>query len=245
MWKLPAKKESSKHAIEYGSQIIVYNLIRDRRKRLRIVVSHERNVSVFAPVNASLIHIHDLVRKKASWIVKTFDKIEKSPPLPEPTQYVSGENLVYLGERYQLRIERGEYTPVKLDGDYLYIGTKGDACTVRIKKRIDEWYREQAKGIFRRYIKTCLAIAPMQGTPEPFLSIRKMRRRWGSCRPSGRITLNLHLVKLPVECIEYVIMHELCHLRHPNHSNNFYTYLAECLPDWKKRKKAMDMITFY
>lgn len=245
MWKFQKKKETSKNSVEYESQTIVYNLIRDRRKRLRIVVSPDRRVNVFAPKQAPLSDIHDIVRKKAPWILKAFNKTEKCRPLPAPKHYVNGENLVYLGEQYHLRIVTGKNAPVKLDGKYLYILTKDDACTETKKRKIDKWYREQAKEIFRQYIKNCLAIAPMQGIREPFISIRKMRRRWGSCRPSGRITLNLQLVKLPVECIEYVIMHELCHLRHPDHSGNFYAFLNECLPDWKTRKKALDMITLY
>jgi len=69
-----------------------------------------------------------------------------------------------------------------------------------------------------------------------------MKSRWGTCRSSGKITLNLRLIELPEPCIEYIVMHELCHLMHPNHSKAFYSFLSVCMPDWKNRKNLLDNI---
>ena len=105
---------------------------------------------------------------------------------------------------------------------------------------MDSWYRKRAYETLGRYMERCDVIASRHGVPKPVLLIRTMRRRWGSCSPKGRITLNLNLVKAPVHCIEYVIMHELCHLKYNNHSKAFYSLLTRCQPDWRKRREILD-----
>ena len=178
----------------------------------------------------------------------------KEAPVPENLQaidelrinamqqegYVSGETFVYLGRQYRLKIQNGTKEPAKLRGRFLYIQTKDKTDRVAVKKAMDEWYRLRANDVLGRYMDKCINIADRHGISEPFMSIRLMRKRWGSCSPAGRITLNLKLVQLPVQCIEYVIIHELCHLKHPNHSKQFYSFLTRCLPDWRKRKGTLD-----
>jgi len=242
---LPTKIKPTEHAIEYGSRKIVYNLFREKRNRVRIVVSPELNVDVFAPEMASEFRVHDIVRKKAPWIAKSIDKLENYHPLPAPKQYVSGETLVYLGRQYRLKVENGKDEPAKLRGRFLHVEVKNKTDIRKVKRKVENWYRKRARDILSRYMDKCFAIASRHGLPEPFFTIRKMRRRWGSCSPADRITLNIKLVQLPVQCIEYVIMHELCHLRHPNHSRYFYSFLTRCLPDWRKRKEILDNVMLY
>jgi predicted metal-dependent hydrolase len=236
------KIKSKEHVISFGSRKISYRLYRADRKKLRIVVSPDLSVDVFAPKKSSESHIHDLVKKKARWITKSIDKLESYHPLPTPKQYISGETLVYLGRQYRLKVQNGAKEPAKLRGRFLYIRTKDKTDRSNVKKSMDEWYRRRAKDVLGRYMDKCINIAARHGISEPYMSVRLMRKRWGSCSPSGRITLNLKLVQLPVQCVEYVIMHELCHLKHPNHSKLFYSFLTRCLPDWRKRKKTLDRV---
>jgi predicted metal-dependent hydrolase len=105
---------------------------------------------------------------------------------------------------------------------------------------VNTWYRKRAHETLGRYLEKCYAIASRHGVAEPVLTIRTMPRRWGSCSLKGRITLNLNLVKAPVHCIEYVIMHELCHLKYHDHSKSFYSLLTRCQPDWRHRKEILN-----
>jgi len=234
------KTEPEKHIIEFGSRLIQYRLHRVDRKRLRVVVSPELTVDVFAPKSINANQIHLALQKRAPWIARTLDKLEYYHPLPALKQYISGETLVYLGRQYRLKVMKGSMQPPKLLGRFLWVWVEDKNDTQRVKKAVDQWYRKRAHESFKRYLEKCYMVASRHNVPEPLLMIRKMRKRWGSCSIKGRITLNFNLVKVPVHCIEYVIMHELCHLKHNNHSKAFYSLLTRCQPDWRKRKETLD-----
>jgi predicted metal-dependent hydrolase len=234
------KTDSEKDVIQFGTRQIHYHLHRDDRKHLRVVVAPELKVDVFAPKTADDGQIHQALKKKAQWIARTLDKLETYHPLPAPKRYVSGETFVYLGRQYRLKVENGLRQPAKLLGRFLWVWTGDKADVLSIKRTVDVWYRKRAHEALGRYMEKCCIIASRHGVREPSLVIRAMRRRWGSCSPSGRITLNVKLVQVPVHCIEYVIMHELCHLRNHNHSKAFYSLLTRCQPDWRSRKEALD-----
>jgi len=231
--------------IQFGKRQIPYFLHRTERKRLRVVVTPELRVDVFAPKDADDAQVLAAVRKKAPWIAKTLDKVESYHPLPSPRQYISGETLVYLGRQYRLKVENSSNQSAKLLGRFLCVWVEDKADTKRIKRAVEAWYRKRARETLSRYMEKCHVIASRHGVPEPVLAIRTMRRRWGSCSPAGRITLNLKLVQAPVHCIEYVIMHELCHLKYHNHSNRFYSLLTRCQPDWRRRKEVLDRIRVF
>jgi len=234
------KIEPTQHAIDFGPRKILYRLHQGDRRRLRIVVNPELTVDIFAPRSAGDEQIQAAIKKKAPWIVRTIDKLEGYHPLPGPKQYLSGETFPYLGRQYRLKVENGSTKPAKLLGRFLWVWVENRSDVVGAKKSVEAWYRQRAKEILGRYMDKSYAIASRHGVPEPAVLIRRMRRRWGSCSQSGRITLNVDLVKVPVHCIEYVIMHELCHLKTHNHSKAFYSLLTRCQPDWRKRKAALD-----
>ena len=234
------KTKAKIHFITFGSQQIAYRLHRADRKHLRIVVSSDLTVEVSAPKTINDDQIHLTVKKKAPWIVRTLEKLESYHPLPMPKRYVSGETLVYLGRQYRLKVVKDSKQPAKLIGRFLKVWVEDKNDTQSVKKAVDQWYRKRAQETLGRYMEKCFAIASRHGVSEPLMKIRKMRSRWGSCSSKGRITLNLNLALVPVHCIEYVIMHELCHLKHNNHSKTFYSLLTRCQPDWRKRKETLD-----
>ncbi|MDY6973016.1 MAG: SprT family zinc-dependent metalloprotease [Thermodesulfobacteriota bacterium] len=236
------KINSVQRVIEFGSRTIPYCLHRGERKRMRIVVSPELTVNIFVPYSAVDEEVIRVINEKAPWIIRTLDKLESYQPLPMPKHYLSGETLVYLGRRYRLRIKNGSKQSAKLLGRFLWVWVEDKTDAQRVKKSVGAWYRKRAHETFGRYMEKCYRIASRHGIPEPDMVIRLMRRRWGSCSSSGRITLNVNLVKVPVHCIEYVIMHELCHLKNHNHSKAFYSLLTRFMPDWRHRKETLDKL---
>jgi predicted metal-dependent hydrolase len=234
------KTDSAKDVIEFGTRQIHYHLYREDRKHLRIVVSPELKVDVFAPKTARDGQINAALKKRAPWIARTLDKLEAYHPLPVPKRYVSGETFIYLGRRYRLKVENGLRQPARLLGRFLWVWVEDKADVLSIKRAVDAWYRKRARDALGRHMEKCYAIASRHSVPEPLMVVRAMRRRWGSCSPLGRITLNVKLVQMPVHYIDYVIMHEICHLKHHNHTKAFYSLLTRCQPDWRRRKEALE-----
>ncbi|MDA3925287.1 MAG: SprT family zinc-dependent metalloprotease [Kiritimatiellae bacterium] len=233
------KSELEQHVTQFGGRCITYVLYRTDRKNVRVVVEPDLSVVVYAPFGVSAEEIELAVEKRAGWIARTLVKVDSYHPLPTPKQYISGETFVYLGRQYRLKVDKNASGTTKLVGKYLHVSAADALNYGDIQKKVDDWYREHAITVFDRYLSKCYAVASRHGVPKPILCVRNMKRRWGSCAASGRITLNLGLVLVPVHCIEYVIMHELCHLKHHNHSKAFYRLLTQCLPDWPKRKEVL------
>ena len=223
----------------YGDRRIPYRLRRSDRKGLRIVVRPDLTVTADAPRGFSEEEVTTVIDAKARWVARQVESFTEFHPLPTPHRFVSGETLVYLGRQYRLKVETGAKAPAKLRGRYLHVAVpdKGDRTAVR--QAVQRWYRGRAEEVFRRYLARCLEVAERHGVREPEMMIRQMRTRWGSCSSAGRLTLNVKLVQAPVHCIEYVIMHELCHLVHHDHSARFYRLLGRCMPDWERRREVL------
>jgi len=228
--------------LEFGARRIPYRLIRGQRKRVRIVITPDMAVTVSAPVRARDAQIAALLHKKARWIIRTLDRIRTFHPLPAPKQYVSGETLLYLGRQYRLKVEQGTPAPARLKGRFLLVCVADKDDSSAAKRAVETWYRARAEETFRRYLEKCTEVAARHGVPPAEVTLRKMHTRWGSCSSKGRVTINTNLIQAPVHCIEYVIMHELCHLKHHNHSKAFYHLLTLCMVDWPKRKEALHKV---
>lgn len=233
------KTDAGEGFLVYGGRRIPYRLTRSDRKRLRLVVKPDLTVTAHAPRGFTDEQVREAIQSKARWVARQVDAFEEFHPLPTPHRYVSGETLTYLGRQYRLKVERGERAPAKLHGRYLHVVVPDKEDRVAIRRAVQRWYRGRAQQVLRRYLTRCMGVAGRHGVEEPMLVIRDMRTRWGSCSAAGRLTLNLKLVQAPVHCIEYVIMHELCHRVHHDHSAAFYRLLTRCLPDWERRREVL------
>jgi predicted metal-dependent hydrolase len=228
------------YVVQFGSETIPFTLEMHQRQRLSISVHPDRRVTVLAPAGCSLADVLTRVHKRAAWITKQRAYFAPFHPLPPAKRYVSGETHLYLGHQYRLKLHRAAAESVKLMGSYLHVTTTHDHDALQVQRRLDAWYRHHARGIFHTRLLRCLDDAPSLRMLPPTIIIRRMSRRWGSCTKAGNILLNLDLIKTPLYCIEYVIMHELCHLCVHNHSRGYYRLLSRCMPDWERRKVRLD-----
>lgn len=240
--RLPCQTIITTDVLEYGSRCIPYCLHRTNRKNLRIVVRPDLSVTVYVSHTVSEKVLLDAINRKAPWIAKSLDHLQEFHPFPTPSNYVSGETFMFLGRQYRLHVEQGSPISAKLDGRFLRVVVAGKTTSDNTRRAVEQWYATRAKDVFANHVSRCQEVGKRHGIPAVEFKTRNMRTRWGSCTAGGRITLNLQLIKTPVHCIDYVIMHELCHLLHHNHSAAFYHLLSLCMPDWQERKRILDQI---
>lgn len=233
-------KKAGHHSICFGNIKIAFSLSFSTRKNLGISVYPNQKVTVDAPVNRSLEDILSRVKKRAPWIIKQINYFERFQPLSTERKYISRETHYYLGRQYRLKVVKSDKKEVKLTGKYFYIYTTDRNNKKKIKELLDKWYVQHAEDIFKKRFDICYDCVKRFRIPRPQLRLRKMVKRWGSCTNSKTILINTELVITPLYCIDYVIMHELCHLKIRKHDNNFYTLLSKCMPDWKKRKEGIE-----
>lgn len=236
---MPERRERVAVLDYYGNEVPVELEFRER-KRLSISVHPDGSVTAIAPLHRTMDDVVNHLQRRRQWIARQRRHFEQFYPKPEPKRFVSGESHLYLGRQYRLRIGRGDTEGVKLMGRYFNIQVPEPADISAVADALENWYRSHAEAIFREKLERCQMQAATLRLSGVRLRIRRMKNRWGSCSKAGTITLNTDLVKTPVHCIEYVIMHELCHLRIHDHSPAFFRALGRHMPDWRERKERLD-----
>ena len=226
------------HRVAYGTATIEYELSYADRKTLAITVEPDRRVIVSAPQGTPLAEVEERLVKRGAWILRRQREFEDYLPVLPPRRYVGGESHLYLGRRYRLKIETGDEEGVKLSAGRFFITVREKDNPERIKTLLDAWYRRRAAVVFAERLVICHAKAhpPL---PYPELRIRVMEKRWGSCTPGEVMLLNLKLVQTPKYCIDYVITHELAHLREHHHGPAYYALLDRLMPDWRERRARL------
>ena len=234
------KKSKETLRIQFGSSLIDFTVSRTNTKYISISVKPTKQVHVKAPKGKNNNDIKQRVKNRAAWILKQKRYFDQFLPTQPERLYVSGESHHYLGRQYRLKVIHDTTKNVKLIAGYIRIYTPDTNNRDMIMKQLDNWYLEHAKMTFQKRFETCLEIVRKFKIQNFGFQMRRMKKRWGSCPKSKRILLNTHLIKTPIQCIDYVIIHELCHLKQPNHSKEFFNLLELCIPDWNQRKHKLE-----
>ncbi len=241
----------------YGEEIIHYDVIRkaaesiaddaavDGKKSAKasrkviIKVHPDQRVVATAPHDATSEAIQSAMFKRARWIWQSIKAFASQHDTVLPREYVSGESQFYLGRRYALKVigAPNKVASVKLLRGKLEVTLRNEHAnrSKQVKGLIDQWYLHHAKNIFHERLHAVLPKATwVEGLPS--FRIMAMKKQWGSCS----LMLNPHLVKASKECIDYVILHELCHIAEHNHSEKFWRLLTMVVPNWKEVKAKLD-----
>ena len=253
--------------LSVGTRTIPYTLTRSRRKSVGIAIHPDLRVDVRAPQEMSLDAIDAALQKRSAWIMRHLHNFAQRPARQPLTTLPHNNTYTFLGRALPLRIEalpaiaaqggsrreRVEFVNEAVNesaneelnpelNPELIVWQKDVQDQARRHGLLARWSRTQADTVFvRRLAMLFPCMQPYQVTP-PLLAIRNMRARWGSCSSNGKITLNLKLIHMDEALIDYVIMHELCHLVEHNHSPRFYALLTQMMPDWKARRHHLNQL---
>lgn len=224
----------------YGTHTYDYYLLRQDRKTVSLTVQPSLNIILKCPKNYTQKKIDTFLKRKWYWLEKQIKELRRLQRGNAEKEYVSGESFLYLGRQYKLVVRKGKTDVVGLvKGKIIVKTTQEVGNTMHNKKLLEDWYAERGEQIFNERYKAVLKKFDYEFTPE--LQIRKMSKRWGSFLAKKKILLNPDLIKASKECIDYVITHELCHMKHHDHSTAYYRFLNSKFPNWEKTKEALEL----
>jgi predicted metal-dependent hydrolase len=208
-------------------------IIRTKRKKTVSVQVREGKVSVLVPRSLPNGRIEELVTKKSRWIREKLQLLRESTPV-KPKNYINGERFTYLGRNYLLKVVSGSASSVKLkNGSLMVTLPDGSKSSDKIKDVLIQWYRIQAEQKLREKVDR---YAKIVGAHPASVSIKTFKSRWGSCSANGNIQFNWKIIISPHRIVDYVVVHELCHLLEHNHSPRYWKQVARVLPDHKECK---------
>lgn len=209
-------------------------------RRIHLEIDDGGELRVIAPRRMSRQAIHKTLQQRANHVARFLIRARsRQRDLPK-YRYISGEEHLFMGQWHALRIRErpGQRASVALTGGLIDIALP-EPGRDRIRNQLLGWYRRQAQTQFAGRLAQFSRAAPWTGGQVPAMRLRRMKRTWGSCASKGVITFNPQLVKAPPECIDYVVAHEVCHLREHNHGKAFYALQEKLYPRWREAKARL------
>lgn len=229
--------------VEINGEKLYFYIQRKKVKNMNLKVHRDKKVTVSIPMRLPLETAKSFVRSKASWIKKQQDFYDTYIEQQENENIENGGIAYFLGEKYEVKIIPGTKNEFTVTSGYLnlYIKEKYINNVEYIRKTYNLLLKEYLFKILEPLILKYQQQMQIYEIPMPSVEIRQMKSTWGLCMPKrNKVKFNLNLIKKPISCIEYVVVHELAHFKHPNHSKDFYRFVEMFMPDWKERKKRLN-----
>lgn len=215
---------------------IKFNIIYRKRKTMSLEIKRDGIINVIAPNGLDKTFIVDKVKNKSDWIIKKLDEIEVLNNNRYIRSYESGDIFLYLGNEYILEVLVDKSiigTSVSLENNKLIVRSNSNNKDV-IQRALKNWYTDETLGIVKERINYYKLFFENTVTS---IKIKDQKSRWASCTYKNEILFNLRCSMMPIQIIDYIVVHEMCHMEHRNHSKDFYLAVERILPDYKERVK--------
>jgi predicted metal-dependent hydrolase len=222
-----------------ASEEIDIDIVRSSRRTVALYVRSGGTLLIRAPWYVPVHTLLQFVNQKTTWIIRQRERLKGIKPVAVNLKIEDGGSVPYMGREIPVQVRQGTRDLVKIIDCCLLVYVKGNASADKLSAMVDSWYLSEAK----RYLPVrSLALAHINSDVLPLpkaVGTRRMKRRWGTCHGNGTIWLNRELIKKEPEVIDYVIIHELCHLVHHDHGRQYYSLLASIIPGYKDIRKKL------
>lgn len=208
-----------------------YTLVRSRRRSVALSVSREATLTVRAPLGFPIDRIEAFLNEKRAWVDRVIEKMHLRAKEKGSHEYQDGEMFWYLGERYPLRLLEQATRSLGFSGDEFVLARRFHS---RARERFISWYKREAKRVLAERVDV---FAQKYDLRHKTITINAARTRWGSCSGKGSLNFTFRLVMAPLSVVDYVVVHELAHLAHRNHSASFWRAVAVMYPDFEKERR--------
>jgi predicted metal-dependent hydrolase len=203
-------------------------VVRTKRRKTASIQIIKGAVKVIVPQKLSDSRVEELIQKRTPWIRKKLGE-QSQIVTPNPKEYISGENFTYLGRSYRLKVLSGNDYGVKLKGGYLEVTVPNKSKEEDVRNSLIKWYENHA---LKQLTDKTKRYADIMGIAPHSIFVRDYKSRWGSCSPEGKISYNWRIIIAPHNIVNYVVIHELCHIVHPNHSPSYWRFVKTKIPDY-------------
>jgi len=210
-------------------QIEINKLVRSKRRTIALIVERDGSLTVRAPRRAAVVDIQSFILEKQEWIIRTRERFTSLVEVPK-REYKDGDKFLFLGSTYGLTLVKPQRPALKFENGF----TLGSTVQSSGERFFTQWYKEQAYKVIAdrvRVLSDQYEFVPKQ------VKISSARTRWGSCSPDGTLNFTWRLVMAPLDVIDYVVVHELAHLRIKDHSRRFWREVEKIMPEYKDRRK--------